>query len=333
MPDRNPTLSTSPGQQSTSAESAYKPATPDVDLKEISTAQDPDLSPTVSGLDAPPKYQKIDRFQFASFASAGNSKTVNQISFKAGFFLDANGKGITFERCDFSYCIFDRTYFRKAIFRQCEFVGSRFINCNLRDATFSRCDFSYAEFSGTVLEIRDVVASLPLEPNIRADAIRSLKVNATTTGDYEAKSFLVLEEIRNTEDHLTRALSGKDSYYREKYGTLSAKFSSLSQLIVHRASGYAWGHGEQPLRLIWSIASIILALGLINWVAVLGHSPTSNPIFDLTQSLTFIAGLFLGASNTPKIPTFWFVEYFVYLIRAVYFGLLVNVIYKQIGRR
>jgi len=201
----------------------------------------------------------------------------------------------------------------------------------LRQAHFSICDLSYTDFSGTILEIRDVAASLPLQPNKRADVIRSLKVNAASTDDYEARSFLILQEIRNTEDHLRRVLTGADSYYKAKYASLSDKVWALSRLLVHKMSGIVWGHGEQPIRLALSIVGFLLILALADWIRVLETTELA-PFDAFVASARYVIDLFLGATPTP-IQSFWFVDYAILISRPIYLGLLVNVLFKLVGRR
>lgn len=84
-------------------------------------------------------------------------------------FDDMNANKATFVDCDFSYSIFERAYFRSAEFHKCKFTGCRFYDCNLRGASFPGSEFKYASFHRTMLETKEMIAVLPLEPNLRRD--------------------------------------------------------------------------------------------------------------------------------------------------------------------
>jgi hypothetical protein len=170
-----------------------------------------------------------------------------------------------------------------------------------------------------------------MQPNLRLEAIRSLKVNATSTDDFEGRSFLILEQIKNTEDHLFRAVTGADSYYSEKFSTVWSRLKAAGRLAVHKASGAIWGHGERPLRLLWSIACLLFLLAAMEAVPVI-LSGDEKP-GALWVSFRRVMDLFLGLAPARPVYALEFIEYVLYVARPIYIGLLVSVLYKYIGRR
>src|SRR5262245_11156237 len=80
-------------------------------------------------------------------------------------FKDLNALSSEFENCDFRYSVFDRAYFRDARFTNCRFDGTRFVDCNLKGAKFYGCDFKFVHFQRCLVDVRELVASLPAEPN------------------------------------------------------------------------------------------------------------------------------------------------------------------------
>ena len=156
-------------------------------------------------------------------------------------FVDFNALKTVFENCDFRYSNFERAYFRDARFVNCRFDGARFHECNFKSANFYRCDLKFAHFHECLLEVREVVASLPAEPNIRRESLRNLKANAIEVGDYENVGFLVLQEIEATKRHYSYAMSGFDTYYRNKYPTFAARAHASLKLLWLNLNGLVWG--------------------------------------------------------------------------------------------
>src|SRR5689334_3083314 len=119
-----------------------------------------------------------------------------------------NALKAVFENCDFRYSNFDRAYFRDARFINCRFDGARFHECNFKSANFYGCDLKFALFHKCLLEVREIVASLPAEPNIRRENLQNLKANAIEVGDHDNVGFLVLQEIEATKRHYSYAMRG-----------------------------------------------------------------------------------------------------------------------------
>jgi uncharacterized protein YjbI with pentapeptide repeats len=254
------------------------------------------------------------------------------LSLRGRRFDDLNGNQTKFVSCDFSYSIFDRAYFHSASFENCKFIGCRFYDSNLRSTRFYRSDFRYATFHRTVLEPLELLASLPLEANLRRECLQNLRANAVEIGDFKSQRTFVLAEIQATTDHLFRAIHGSDSYYRQKYGTFSRRLSAALQLFGLRLSSLVWGNGERPIRIMFSGMGLILLLSLINFWAVIprvGWSATDGGLSILRYSVD----LLLGAQPNVNLRGFIVVDYALILMRYVYVGLFISVLYKTISHR
>ncbi|MCF1450567.1 hypothetical protein GOZ83_28200 [Agrobacterium vitis] len=259
-------------------------------------------------------------------------KTVKNARWVASEILDLNALKATFENCDFSYSIIQNGYFRDAVFRNCRFVGAKFDDCNFKSANFYKCDFSFALFTNCLLDTPEIVASLPDQPNIRREALQSLKANALTVGDYGSLSLLTLQEIEAAKRHYRYAVRGYDTYYRNKYPTFWSRLRAVGFLGGISLNGVIWGHGERPWRLAASCFVILCALALVNFWSVLSHVP-----WDGTQNgiacLDYVVRLFLDLMPDPKFAGFVMVDFIVVAMRYIYIGLFISVLYKAISHR
>lgn len=247
-------------------------------------------------------------------------------------FVDVNGKSQTFDGLDFSYSIFERAYFKSATFKNCKFTGARFIDCNFRSAKFVICDLSYVDFDRTLIDAKEVVASLPEAPNQRRDALQNLRANANAIGDYQALGMLTLQEVAAATEHHRRALLGSDSYYREKYTGFWDKLKSAAHLARYTVSGIVWGHGEKPANIIFSLAGLLLSLALINFWAVLPYQSWAATGYG-AEIVRYVIDLFLDLSPNQKFGGFLWVDYAVALTRYVYVGIFVSILFKSISHR
>ncbi len=247
-------------------------------------------------------------------------------------FEELNANKAVFISCDFSYSIFHRAYFHAAKFENCIFTGCRFYDSNLRGASFYGCDLKYATFHRTMVEPREIIATLPLEPNLRRDSLQNLRANAAETGDYGCQRIYVLEEIRATEDHLRRALRGTESYYQQKYGTFLEKARAGLTLLGLRLGGWVWGHGERPLRILGSAIILIIILSMINlWAVVprVGWQETDSGWEVLRYSVDTV----LDFQPQQRFGGFLAVDYALVAMRYIYVGLFISVLFKSISHR
>lgn len=259
-------------------------------------------------------------------------KRMSRQNFRNLHFKDFNALEAEFQNCDFRYSIFERAYFRKAKFIECDFEGAQFFDCNLKSSNFYNCDLKYTRFKRTLLELDDLIASLPAEPNIRQECIQNLRANMIEVGDYTSQSRLILEEIEAAKRHYRYALTGFDSYYRKKYLGYLPKFRALTRLTCLQLSGLVWGHGEKSGRLLVSSALILLFLTGVNFWSVLQTVSWSETNAGL-RILEYVLRLFLDMSPNPRFRGFELVDYAIVLMRYIYIGLFISVLYKSISHR
>jgi hypothetical protein len=253
-------------------------------------------------------------------------------NFRSKRFVDINGAKQVYEGCDFSYAIFERAYFKSARFKNCRFVGARFIDCNFRSATFLVCDFAYADFERTLVEAREIVASLPETPNQRRIALQNLRANAIAIGDHDALGMLTLQEVKAATEHHRRALLGTDSYYREKYTTFWTRLKAAGHLVGYTLSGFVWGHGERPFNILFSLVTFLIALSLINFWSVLNAQTWEATGYGV-EIVRYVFELFLDLTPNNQFQGFIAVDYAVAITRYVYVGIFVSILFKSISHR
>jgi hypothetical protein len=257
---------------------------------------------------------------------------VSKADWKNRAFINLNALGTQFEDCDFRYSVFDNAYFRDAKFTNCRFTGARFTNCNFKSANFYKCDLKFVLFQRCHLELDDLIASLPAEPNIRKEALQNLRANATEIGDYASQSSLVLQEIEATKRHYSYALRGYDSYYRNKYPGPLSKLKAAARLAWLYIGGAIWGHGEKPSRLLISSIVLLCLLTLINFWNVMPKVGWIESNAGL-RPLEYVVQLFLDMNPEAKFRGYLMVDYLIVVMRYVYIGLFVAVLYKSISHR
>jgi uncharacterized protein YjbI with pentapeptide repeats len=196
-------------------------------------------------------------------------RTIAEANWRNRHFKDFNALNTEFKDCNFRYSYFERAYFRKAKFISCNFEGAQFVDCNLKSSNFYGCDLKYARFQRTILELDDLIVSLPAEPNIRNAILQNLRTNAIDVGDYASQSRLKLQEVEAAKRHYKYALSGFDSYYKRKYCGYLPKVKAFENLATLLLSGIVWGHGEKSVRLLISSTLLLALLTILNFWSVL----------------------------------------------------------------
>ncbi|WP_294338915.1 pentapeptide repeat-containing protein [uncultured Sphingomonas sp.] len=258
--------------------------------------------------------------------------THSRLVLKNRRFDDLNANQAIFVDCDFSYSVFERAYFRGVKFENCRFVGCRFTDSNLRGVSFHICDFKYATFQRTLIETKEMLAVLPLEPNLRRDSLQNLRANAAEIGDYASQRLFVLAEVEAHRDHLTRALRGSEDYYRRKYPGVLDKLGAFTALTRLRIGGAIWGHGERPFRMLVSATVLLVALTLVNFLAVLPRVIWADT-HSGTEVLRYSIDMLLDANPQAKFRGFLLVDYALIAMRYVYIGLFISVLSKSMSHR
>jgi hypothetical protein len=261
-----------------------------------------------------------------------SKQTVTRQDFRHRLINDMNALGATFNDCNFSYSIFHRAYFRDAKFTNCQFVGCQFNDSNLKHVRLLACDLRYIRFFRSQLDAEEILAALPLEPNIRREAVQNLRANATSIGDFSSQRLLVLQEVAAAQDHYRRALRGADTYYRQKYASIFAKMQAGWRLLGLRVGGFVWGHGERPARILLSGTVILFLLTFINFWSVMprvGWSETAGGL----RVLEYVISVFLGAPHDQTFHGFFIIDYLAIVLRYIYVGLFISVLFRTISHR
>lgn len=259
-------------------------------------------------------------------------KAIEGEVWKHCLFKDFNALKTEFKNCDFRYSHFERAYFRNAQFINCNFEGAFFVDCNFKGSNFDNCDIKYARFQRTLVELDDLIASLPAEPNIRQEMLKNLRANAIEVGDYASQSRLILQEIEAAKLHHRYALVGYDSYYKKKYLGYLPKAKAFFRLAGLHIGGLVWGHGEKSGRLLLSSTFLLLLLTGLNFWSVLPRVSWSETDSGL-RILEYVVQQFLDMSPDVKFRGFVFVDYAAVLMRYLYIGLFISVLYKSISHR
>lgn len=256
--------------------------------------------------------QKLEAQNFTDTVSAENfaSATIEWM----------RGKQITFRDCDFSHSLVKSSYFHRATFIRCKFVGTAFVDTNLRGAKFEWCDFEYATFRNTPVLVREVLKNAPNWENARRELARSLRKNYDALGDVDSAREAFFAEMEASCEHWRSAARGVTQYYIGHYQTMARLIAGLRYVSL-TFSRWTWGYGESPLRLAISILvlNVLLALALVR------DTGCSN--LPMLQALSLQLQTFLGAvdpaSTCKPSPGFMALETFCRLVTLGLVGTLV----------
>jgi len=228
----------------------------------------------------------------------------------------------TFVDVSFKQAELSNVYFRNCIFINCDFTGASISASNLRGSNFERCDFRYSTWEHTILDESFLDKCLPSEENLARDLVRSLRVNFTQTGNYEAVNKAASIEVALTGEHLFQAAYSKQSHYRSKHkgwdrvihGLRHAKWKALDIL---------WGNGESIFRILTSGLAVLLLCALsLSW---------GQPQLLFSEAFFSVASAFWGIDSPATVT----ISYLVILTitRFTLFGLFMAVLVKRLSRR
>lgn len=233
------------------------------------------------------------------------------------FAVDVAFFDVSFKQCDFANC-----YFRNCRFIRCNFTGATIKESNFKGSQFEECDFRYTSWEKTILDEHFLDTCLPSEENLARDLARSLRVNFSQIGNYDAVNKAASIEVALTGQHLYNAAYSRQSYYRGKY----KGWSRISHALGHtrwKALDLLWGNGESILRVTLSglVVVIIAALALMR-----DHSQL---IFS--DALWSAFSGFWGIQGEVKLPDSYAVT--LTIIRFLLFGLFMAILVKRLSRR
>lgn len=253
----------------------------------------------------------------------------------AGQMLEyVDGKKMVFENCNFSAAVIYRGYFHDAIFRKCEFVGTRFDECNFRQATFDRCTFNYADFNRCILPIPQILANLPVYSNVRWDLIHTVRANQRAMGDVQHEADLVRHDIEAEISHWRDVRRRPTPYYKkyDNFKDQTIAWFHCRRLWVER---YIWGHGESLTRLFLATTVAIAALSVLQWIpSVTVYDTVGEAARAYMDGLTYILKLFIDLPVPPEdVDASPVISACVVVLRYVVIGLAIPTLYKKIAKR
>ena len=224
---------------------------------------------------------------------------------------------VSFKQCDFANC-----YFRNCRFIRCNFTGATIKESNFRGAQFEECDFRYTNWEKTILDEHFLDTCLPSEENLARDLARSLRVNFSQIGNYDAVNKAASIEVSLTGQHLYNAAYSHQSYYRGKY----KGWSRISHAIGHarwKVLDLLWGNGESILRVVLS------GLVVVAFATIALMRDHSQLIFSDALWSSFTG--FWGIQGGATLPDFYLVT--LTIIRFILFGLFMAILIKRLSRR
>lgn len=227
-------------------------------------------------------------------------------------FIDVN-----FKQCDFSEC-----YFRNCRFIRCDFTGANIKESNLRGSQFEKCKFQYTTWYKTLLDEHFLDICLPSEENLARDLARSLRVNFSQIGNYEAVNKAASIEVSLTGQHLYNAAYSRQSYYRDKYKS----WSRIAHAISHarwKAFDLLWGNGESIVRVVISGLTVLVMVALF----MMRDHP--QLLFSTAFWGTFTS--FWGIQSGTQFSEIYIA--LLTVIRFILFGLFMAILVKRLSRR
>lgn len=230
---------------------------------------------------------------------------------------------VTFINVNFKQSTFSSCYFRKCRFIQCDFTGSTFKETYLKGTNFIESPLKYVIFEKSPIEEGVLDTCLPSEENLARDLVRSLRVNFSQIGNYEAVNKAAAIEVQLTGQHLYNAAYSRQSYYRDKenysgwarvvYGLRHAKWKFLDLL---------WGNGESFFRIISSGLFLVFLISLIFF---------ANADITFPQAFQSTLYQFWGLQNDPRLPDLYVLV--LTIGRFLLIGLFMAIMVKKLSKR
>lgn len=242
-------------------------------------------------------------------------------------FIRLNAKDVKFKNVSFMHCVFEACYINNCVFDGCDFTGCRFVGSNFHQTTFAGCDFRYATFERTFIDNEILESEAPREENLRMHFARSLRMNYQQLGDAKSVNKAISIELGATAAYLYKSWLSKETYYKKKYGgALKSTLQFLRWLefwVLHAI----WGNGESILKLIRSLAFVLVS------IAVYDTFKNGSPS-DLSQywdNLFRAPAIFLGVLSPINFSIG--VLSIITSTKFVSFALLTTLLVKRFSRR
>ena len=250
------------------------------------------------------------------------SKDVVDSNFSRKDFSRIFAVGKTFTNVDFSQSNISNCYFRNCRFIKCDFTGTSFKDCYLKGTSFPESILKYTTFNSSHLDCSILDKSLPPEENLARDFVRTLRVNFSQVGNYEAVNKAASIEVQLTGTHLYKAAYSREAYYRgkDKY----SGFGRLKAILSHskwKFLDFLWGNGESLLKIIYSSFAFVIFMTVI--------ISLSTPI-ELRELIYPVFCQFWGVTNAA-VPAHYALVLTVF--RLLFFSLFISVLVKRLAKR
>lgn len=229
--------------------------------------------------------------------------------------------GKVFTKISFKQVNFTGCYFRNCRFIGCDFTGAFVKETNLRGSQFENCTFRYTAWEKSHLDDDFLDRCLPSEENLARDLVRSLRVNFSEIGNYEAVNRAASIEVRLTGQHLYKAAYSNESYYRSKYKGWE-RLSHAAQHARWKALDLLWGNGESIVRILISCFLAILTVSLLY---------ARDTKLSLADAFTESIWQFWGKQYAQAMPPIYTLA--LTIAQFVAFGLFMAILVKRLSRR
>jgi hypothetical protein len=261
---------------------------------------------------------------------------LENVDYKKATFLRVGVKNGEIKNSKLTQCAFKDCYFRKAKFINIDFTGTIFTNCNFEKAKFQGCHFRYAKFYNCLINVDEITACLPNEPNLKVDLARNLRKNYQSIGDKVSADKMLPIEIGAHEDEQMGIFMSKTSYYRERYDFID-RIQAGKKVFLSKLSGYIWGYGFRLDRLVLSyITMIVIAAAAIYFGgATFANSSQPAGTLSLFESI-YVSALSIANSGAfVYVPANLYAKALVFggnLIGTIFLALLAAVLYAKISK-
>lgn len=235
-------------------------------------------------------------------------------------------KKLAFTKVSFQHCVFDSCYINNCTFNSCDFTGARFIGSNFHQSSFAGCKFDYAIFERCHIDDDILEGEAPLPENLRMRFARTLRMNYQQIGDAKAVNRAISLELQATSIYLYKSWRSRESYFRRKYEGVR-KVGQFFRWLEFWMLNFVWGNGESIIKLIRSIAILLVAIALYDTTSHGDH----ESLLAYWTSLKAAPPVFLGVVAPNHYPAT--VLSAIAACRFISVALLTALLVKRFGRR
>jgi hypothetical protein len=211
----------------------------------------------------------------------------HRVDFNRCEWMNVRMKASTFEECALTRCRFAHCYLRDTSFSRVDLTGSEFDDCDLTKATFTGSKLWYVTFFNCDLDYDALIEAAPREVNLRRRLLKSLRRNATQTGDSRMADRLLLLEMAARRLEERSIFLSSDRYFRENF-TNEDRVRAFGRWIFHWVELLVWGYGVRLLALFRTAAIVIILAGALSSIG--GATYQTSP--DRVEPLSFGRSLY-----------------------------------------